>query len=80
MKQTAHAHLNRSVGPYIEDMLQSFDRGIGFCASYNNRETEYHLCTIFKFHAHAQQLEKRRRLNYKQLTSVMSHFIILQPT
>ena len=59
-KPTAHAHLNRSVGPYImyiEDMLWSFDRGIGFCAVYNKRETEYHLCTKFKCYAHAQQLK-----------------------
>ena len=54
---TPHAHLNRSVGPFIEDMLRSFDRGIGFCAGYNKRETEYHLCTIFKFYAHAQELK-----------------------
>ena len=55
-KRTAHAHQNRSVGPYImyiEDMLWSFDRGIGFCAVYNKRETEYLLCTKFKFYAHA---------------------------
>ena len=54
---TAHSHLNRSVGPVIEDMIWSFDRGIGFCAVHNQRETEYHLCTKFKFHAHAQQLK-----------------------
>ena len=30
-KPTVHAQLNRSVGPYIEDMLQSFDSGLGFC-------------------------------------------------
>ena len=44
---TAHAHLNRSVGPYtmyIEDMLWYFDRSIRFCAVYYKRETEYHLC------------------------------------
>ena len=52
-----HAHLNRSVGPYIEDMLRSFDRGIRFCADYNKKETEYHLCTVFKFYAHAQQFK-----------------------
>ena len=41
-KNTAHAHLNRSVGPYImyiEDMLWSFDKGISFCELYNKRET-----------------------------------------
>ena len=30
---------------YTEDMLWSFDRGIGFCAVYNKKETEYDLCT-----------------------------------
>ena len=76
-----HAHLNRSVGPYIEDVLRSFDKGIGLCADYNKRETEYHLCTKFKFYAHAQLLKHvEDRLNYKQLTSAMSYFIILQPT
>ena len=29
-----------SVGPYIEDMLWSFDWGIGFCAVYNKREKD----------------------------------------
>ena len=38
-KPTAHAHLNRSLGPYIEDMFRSFDRGIRFFAVYNKRET-----------------------------------------
>ena len=56
-KQTANAHLNRSLGPYPEDMLRSFDRGIRFCAVYNKRETKYNFCTIFKFYAHAQQLK-----------------------
>ena len=58
-KPTAHAHQNRYVGPYImyiEDMLCSFDRGIRFGAVYKNR-TEHHLCTKFKFHAHAHQLK-----------------------
>ena len=27
---TAHAHVNRSEGPFIEDMLWPFDKGIGF--------------------------------------------------
>ena len=45
---------------YIEDMLLSFDRGIGFCEVYNKRETGYHLCTKFKFYAHAQQLKMKR--------------------
>ena len=54
---TAHAHLNRSEGPYIEDVLWSFDRGNWFCAVYNKREIEYHLCTVFKFYAHAQQIK-----------------------
>ena len=56
----SHAHLIRSVGPYImhiEDMLWSFDRDIGFWAIYNERETEYRLRTKFKFYAHAQQLK-----------------------
>ena len=43
LKPTVHAHLNRYVGPYIEDLLLSFDRGIRFCAVYNKRETEYNL-------------------------------------
>ena len=42
---------------YIEDMLLSFDSGTRFCAIYNKRETEYHLCTIFKIYAHAKQLK-----------------------
>ena len=62
-KPTAHSHLNWSVGPYImyiEDMLWSFDRGIGFCAVYNKRETENHLCTKFKFYAYAKQLKNEK--------------------
>ena len=42
---------------YIEDMLWSFDRGKEFYAVYNKSETEYQLCTKFKFYAHAQQLK-----------------------
>ena len=59
MKPTANAHLNRSVGPFIEDMLWSFDRGIRFCAVCNKRETEYNLSTKFKFNAHAHQLKNK---------------------
>ena len=58
-KSTAYAHLNRSLGPYIEDMLRSFDKGIRFCVVYNKSETEYHFCTIFEFYAHAQQLKNK---------------------
>ena len=49
-------------------------------AVYNKSKTEYHLCTKFKFYAHAQQLKNQKGINYKQLTSVLLHFIILQPT
>ena len=35
----ARAHLNWSVGPYTKVMFRSFDRGIGFCTVYNQRET-----------------------------------------
>ena len=62
MKPTAHAHLNRSVGPCIEDMLWSFGRGIGFCAVYNKRETALIPSTKFKFYAHAQQLKNEEDL------------------
>ena len=55
---TAHANLNRSVGPYIEDMLWSFDRGIGICAVYNKRETEFCLfvCLFLLLYVPCQQL------------------------
>ena len=53
-KPAAHAHLNRFVGPYIEDIIWSFDTVIWFCAVYNKRETEYNVCTIFNLYAHAQ--------------------------
>ena len=59
-KPTAHAHQNRYVGPYImyiEDMLWSFDRGIRFLRSLQKSRTEHHLCTKFKFYAHAHQLK-----------------------
>ena len=58
-KHSAHAHLNRYVGPYImyiEDMLWSFDRASGF-AQFTKNRTEHHLCTKSKFYAHAQQLK-----------------------
>ena len=55
-KLTSHAHLNTSVGPYIGDVLPSFDRDFRFCALYNKREIEYNLCTVFKLYAHAQQI------------------------
>ena len=58
LKETNCACTSKQVcRSHIEDMLGSFDRGIGFCTGYNKRETEYHLCTIFKFYAHAQQLK-----------------------
>ena len=54
-KATAHAHINMSLCPYIDDMLCPLIGASGSCAVYNKRETDYHFCTIFKFNAHAQQ-------------------------
>ena len=56
----AHAHLNRSAGPYImyiEDLLLSFDRGMGFCAVYKKEKQN---TTLYKFYAHAQQLKNEK--------------------
>ena len=44
---------------YIEDLLRSFDRGIGVRAVYKKKETEYHLVKKFKFYAHARQLKNK---------------------
>ena len=45
---------------YVEYMLWSFDRGIGFCAVHNKRETEYHICTKFKFMRMRSNLRMKR--------------------
>ena len=52
---------NRSVGPYvmyIEDLVWSFDRGIGFRAVYKKKRNRIPPCKKFKFYSHAQQLKK----------------------
>ena len=77
-KPTAQAHLNRYVGThimYIEDMLSSFDMRIRCCAVYKKRKTESHLCTKFKFYAHAQQVKiKRTKLQTINISSVTFYY------
>ena len=60
---------------HIEDMLWFFDRGFGFYAVYNKRETEYHLCTNSNFmRMRSNERIERTKLQTINISSVTFYY------